>query len=303
MTLNLQARVQRSTAAAAVVSLALHALVLLGVARFSANLQRTPPRLVHSDLPPDQQRLPPHMQVVLVPQSMLALQAKATPAPALAVAAPAAHSSPVRPARQIAAPSPPQSSPPTPGGAKPTETRPTDGVVDGEVQAVRSSGRPSDAATPAAGLHAVVPEHSQADRYAAAASASPAEAQAPQQAPQAARPDYAYNPQPEYPMLLREQGVGGVVWLRVWVERDGRPVDIRIAQGSGYRLLDEAALHAVKRWRFTPASNAGQRLSSWVEFPVRFTLDADQARIAAVPGSPQPEILRQINQRPGQIAQ
>ncbi|MCX8518442.1 MAG: energy transducer TonB [Rhodoferax sp.] len=273
MTLGLQTGVQRRTAAA-VVSLALHVLVLFGVARFSANLQPTHPGLAHSDLPP-------LMQVVLVPQSMLALQAKPTPAPALAEAAPAAHPSPVRPAQQKATesppqPSPPQPSPPTPGGAQPTQTRPPDAVAEGgQAQQVRSSGGPSAPATPAAGLHAAASEHSQSDRLAAAAGASPAEAPAPQPAPQAARPDYAYNPPPQYPMLLREQGVGGVVWLRVWVDRDGHPADIRIAQGSGYRLLDDAALRTVKRWRFTPASSAGQRLASWVEFPVRFTLDSD----------------------------
>ena len=274
MTLGLQTGVQRSTAVAVVVSLALHVLVLLGVNFYSANHQRTQPWRAHSDLHP-------LMQVVLVPQSMLALQTMATPAPALAEAAPAAHSSPVRPAQQKATesppqPSPPQPSPPTPGGAQPTQTRPTDAVAEGgEAQPVRSSGGPSAPATPAAGLHAAASEHSQSDRLAAAAGARPAEAPALQPAPQAARPDYAYNPPPEYPLLLREQGVGGVVWLRVWVDRDGHPADIRIAQGSGYRLLDDAALRAVKRWRFTPASNAGQRLASWVEFPVRFTLDSD----------------------------
>ena len=88
-----------------------------------------------------------------------------------------------------------------------------------------------------------------------------------------ARPDYAYNPQPDYPLLLREQGVGGVVWLRVWVGSDGHPGEIKLAKGSGYRLLDDAALLAVRHWRFIPAQNGELRLASWVEFPVRFTLN------------------------------
>ena len=89
----------------------------------------------------------------------------------------------------------------------------------------------------------------------------------------AASPDYAYNPQPDYPMLLRDQGIGGVVWLRVWVGTDGRPADIKLAKGSGYRLLDDSALRAVKQWRFVPAKKGTQALASWVEFPIRFTLD------------------------------
>ncbi len=90
---------------------------------------------------------------------------------------------------------------------------------------------------------------------------------------QAAKPDYAYNPQPDYPLLLREQGVGGVVWLRVWVDSEGLPGEIKLAKGSGYRLLDEAALRAVRQWRFVPAKKGEQKLASWVEFPIRFTLN------------------------------
>ena len=89
----------------------------------------------------------------------------------------------------------------------------------------------------------------------------------------AAKPDYAYNPQPDYPVLLREQGVGGVVWLRVWVDSDGYPGEIKLASGSGYRLLDDAALRAVRLWRFTPAKRGDNKLASWVEFPIRFTLN------------------------------
>ena len=88
-----------------------------------------------------------------------------------------------------------------------------------------------------------------------------------------ARPDYAVNPAPEYPPLLREHGIGGTVWLRVWVDSDGRPADVKLAKGSGYRLFDEAALRVVALWRFIPAQTGEQKLASWVEFPIRFTLN------------------------------
>lgn len=87
-----------------------------------------------------------------------------------------------------------------------------------------------------------------------------------------AQPDYAHNPVPDYPLSLREQGVGGVVWLRVWVETDGRPGEVFLVKSSGYRLLDESALHAVRHWRFQPAHNGEQALASWVEFPIRFSI-------------------------------
>ena len=87
-----------------------------------------------------------------------------------------------------------------------------------------------------------------------------------------ARPDYAYNPPPDYPLVMREQGIGGVVWLRVWVDGEGRPGEIRLVRGSGYRLLDDAAMRAVRHWRFVPARSGDQTTASWVEFPIRFAL-------------------------------
>lgn len=109
---------------------------------------------------------------------------------------------------------------------------------------------------------------------AAAVGSEEAKPEAPPAQPvQAAKPDYAYNPQPDYPLLLREQGVGGVVWLRVWVDSEGHPGEIKLAKGSGYRLLDDSAMRAVRQWRFTPARRGDNKLASWVEFPIRFTLN------------------------------
>ena len=90
---------------------------------------------------------------------------------------------------------------------------------------------------------------------------------------QTARPDYAHSPKPAYPLALRDLGVSGVVWLRVWVDDTGRPQDIEVSKGSGYRLFDEAALRAVQQWRFIPAKNEQQSLASWVEFAIRFELN------------------------------
>ncbi len=83
----------------------------------------------------------------------------------------------------------------------------------------------------------------------ASAAVSPSASQATVKLLQAARPDHAHNPKPAYPLALRDLGVSGVVWLRVWVDNTGRPREIELARGSGYRLFDEAALRAVQHWR------------------------------------------------------
>jgi protein TonB len=87
-----------------------------------------------------------------------------------------------------------------------------------------------------------------------------------------AQPDYAYNPPPEYPMVLRENNIAGIVHMQVLVQTDGSPREINVHKSSGYRLMDEAAVRAVKRWRFLPAIDNGRTSNGWVEFPIRFTL-------------------------------
>ena len=42
---------------------------------------------------------------------------------------------------------------------------------------------------------------------------------------------------------------------------------------SGYRILDNSALEAVRKWKFHPATIGGVKVSSTVKVPVRFTLD------------------------------
>lgn len=87
-----------------------------------------------------------------------------------------------------------------------------------------------------------------------------------------ARPQHDLNPVPDYPIMLRQRGIEGTVWLRVFVDRSGLPERIILFKTSGYRLFDESALRAVARWRFKPARSQGATMASWVEFPVRFTL-------------------------------
>lgn len=140
----------------------------------------------------------------------------------------------------------------------------------------RSDPAPQADAAPAPGAASLAGEQAVAPGPGAAASTAeppaPTAQAAPPEARVDARPDHAYNPPPDYPLALREQGIGGVVWLRVWVDVEGRAAEVRLARGSGYRLLDEAAVRAVRQWRFIPARSGDQTQASWVEFPIRFVL-------------------------------
>jgi protein TonB len=83
----------------------------------------------------------------------------------------------------------------------------------------------------------------------------------------------AFAPSPPYPALLRDENITGIVWVWVRVEADGSTSEIRLDKSSGYRLLDEAALHAVNGWRFYAAVRMGHRIASVARIPVRFRLD------------------------------
>ncbi|UXH77556.1 energy transducer TonB [Roseateles amylovorans] len=75
-----------------------------------------------------------------------------------------------------------------------------------------------------------------------------------------------------YPALLRERGIQGLVRLRVKVDENGHAAEVLIADGSGWRLLDEAARRVAVSCPYLPARRGEQRLASWVEYPVRFAL-------------------------------
>lgn len=87
-----------------------------------------------------------------------------------------------------------------------------------------------------------------------------------------ARPDYAHNPPPAYPQAARLRGWQGTVILSVEVLPDGSAGEVGVARSSGRRVLDEAAMQAVRGWRFLPARVNQDSIRSLVEIPVSFRL-------------------------------
>jgi protein TonB len=56
--------------------------------------------------------------------------------------------------------------------------------------------------------------------------------------------------EPEYPEAARQQGIQGAVVLDVRIGRDGAVQDVKVV--TGQRVLADAAIAAVKQWRFKP---------------------------------------------------
>lgn len=89
-------------------------------------------------------------------------------------------------------------------------------------------------------------------------------------------PDYhaAYlnNPPPVYPMVARRMGWQGRVVMYVEVLESGLPGQIKLHQSSGRDVLDNAAMQAVRGWRFVAARQNGQVVSKWFLVPIPFIL-------------------------------
>lgn len=84
---------------------------------------------------------------------------------------------------------------------------------------------------------------------------------------------YLNNPPPAYPLSARRLGQQGLVLVRAYVNRSGRPEQVTLAKTSGVASLDEAALNAVRQWTFIPAKRGAESVDAWVEVPVRFRLN------------------------------
>jgi protein TonB len=86
-------------------------------------------------------------------------------------------------------------------------------------------------------------------------------------------PTYLKNPKPRYPIMARRRKIEGVVLLKVEVLPNGKVGNIKVQRTSGYRILDESALHAIKDWIFIPAKRNGMCIKVWTNIPIRFQLD------------------------------
>jgi protein TonB len=96
-----------------------------------------------------------------------------------------------------------------------------------------------------------------------------------QQVVEPPRFDVAYldNPAPAYPAFARRTREQGKVMLRVRVDASGQVAGIEIHKSSGSQRLDDAALAAVRLWRFVPARSGDQAIAGIALVPIDFRLE------------------------------
>ncbi len=73
-----------------------------------------------------------------------------------------------------------------------------------------------------------------------------------------------------YPPLLRDAGIGGTVNVWFFIDEDGKVVNTRINESSGYDAFDQAALKVADLMEFSPAYNRDKKVPVWIALDVTF---------------------------------
>lgn len=88
-----------------------------------------------------------------------------------------------------------------------------------------------------------------------------------------AAPDSRFRNQPPgYPAAAARIRAAGTVGLMIRVTAAGLVGDVLVAKSSGYPVLDEEAMRAVRRWRFKPARDGGQAVPFDYALNIKFSL-------------------------------
>ncbi len=77
----------------------------------------------------------------------------------------------------------------------------------------------------------------------------------------------------EYPEAARRAGIEGTVGLSIVIDEEGKVADARIVRPAGHGF-DEAALRAVRRFRFRPAMLGGRPVAVEIRYEYGFVLQA-----------------------------
>ncbi len=78
---------------------------------------------------------------------------------------------------------------------------------------------------------------------------------------------------PTYPPLALQAGLEGKVFVKIWVDRQGKIRAVEVVK-SDYEIFNEAALEAARQFVFTPAYMNNGPVSVWVAVPFTFKIRA-----------------------------
>lgn len=84
-------------------------------------------------------------------------------------------------------------------------------------------------------------------------------------------PEIVVAATPEYPEVAKRAGVTGKVWVKLLVDKEGKPKKAVIMK-SDSDLFNDAALGAAMKSAFTPALQNNHPIAVWIVLPYKFNL-------------------------------
>jgi protein TonB len=76
---------------------------------------------------------------------------------------------------------------------------------------------------------------------------------------------------PDYPELAMRAGLEGKVWVKIWVDKEGKPRQVVVLK-SDAEIFNDPAIAAAKQFLFTPAYMNNGPVAVWVSVPFSFKL-------------------------------
>jgi len=84
-------------------------------------------------------------------------------------------------------------------------------------------------------------------------------------------PQIVKKVEPKYPELAMRAGLEGKVWVKIWVDKEGKAKQVVVLK-SDAEIFNEPAVEAAKQFVFTPAYMNNGPVSVWVSVPFKFKL-------------------------------
>ena len=81
-----------------------------------------------------------------------------------------------------------------------------------------------------------------------------------------------HNPSPECPEMGVFLGYQGDVIIRIRVSAKGDSAGVEILRSSGHKVLDDSAINALRKWRFTPTKHDNTPMNDYVIITVSYVL-------------------------------
>lgn len=85
------------------------------------------------------------------------------------------------------------------------------------------------------------------------------------------QPEIVKKVEPKYPELAMRAGLEGKVFVKIWVDKEGKPKQVVVLK-SDAEIFNEPAIEAAKQFLFTPAYMNNGPVAVWVSIPFRFKL-------------------------------